>query len=75
MMRPPSLFQLMNQMFYGFAVALAYGAITSVAIWHFETLDVFNHVWSYDFVADRIDRRHLRPWSGQQQHWWRKCRL
>src|SRR4051794_26969676 len=33
MMSPTSLFRLMNQMFVGFGLALAFGAATGLAVW------------------------------------------
>lgn len=50
-MRPPSLFQLMNQMFWGFAVALAYGVITAGAVWYFEKPDVLKRYLDAYFVT------------------------
>ena len=51
MMRPPSLFQLMNQMFGGFGIALVYGVITATAVWFFEAPDVLRRYLDAYFVT------------------------
>jgi hypothetical protein len=51
MMSRLSLFQLMNVMFIGFGIALAFGIIASGVVWLFETSDTFRRFLEAYFVS------------------------
>jgi hypothetical protein len=51
MVRPPSLFQLMNHMFWGFAIALSYGGVTAGAVWFLEKPDTLKRYLDAYFVT------------------------